>query len=286
VDEYCLPQKSSFMKNHFVHPSLIYGYDNTDKKLMAVGFDSEMIFTEITFSYDDFIKAFEEAKLFYRESAPWAETEAIQLLMPKKSGKGCQFNINRFLEELNNYLHSKGTDSSRIYKLVPLEDMKICSDIKYGLDVYDVVVRCMEKLANDILGGLDVQNIIEQCKEKVTADIMPAIDYRSIHLLYEHKRCLYDRLKYIMSSYNTSERLALLSDEFLQLIEKLNTARLTFFDLEHMFREGIGTQEINFDNLMSSFEKMVETIRLAGNEERELLGNIYKELEAVVLPIH
>lgn len=283
VDEYRLPQKSSYMKNHFVHPSLIYGYDSVGKKLLAVGFDSEMMFMEITFDYDDFMKAYEEAKLFYRESAPWAETEAIQLLKPKELNGNYPFDLNRFLEEVNNYMHSSAADSGRINKLVPPGDMEITSDIKYGLEVYGVVVSCMEKLGADILGGLDVQNIIEQCREKVTADIMPAIDYRSIHLLYEHKRCLYNRLKYIIKRYDVPESLSILTAGYLQLVESLNTARLTFFDLEHMFRTGMDVREINFDNLICSFQKMVETVRRVGNRETELLGKIYEELKAVAL---
>ncbi|ACL76662.1 phosphopantetheine-binding protein [Ruminiclostridium cellulolyticum] len=279
IDEYYLPQKGSYNEHHYVHQSMVFGYDKTAGKLMALGFDSNMLFKELIFDYDDFVKAYESAKTNYEFTAPWAETEAIQLLTPKRTEGGCKFNLSRFMEEINKYLDGSESDSSRITKLIPLEEQQMCTDIIYGPQICNAIVESLEKLGRDIVQGLDVQGMVEQFKEKMRGDIMPAIDYRSIHLLYEHKKGLYDRFKYISNNYYTSTKLNTLLEEFNKQVDKLNTARLTFFDLEHMLRFNFDPATISFENIMISFQKVIDTIKSVGDEEEQLLRDICMEFE-------
>ncbi len=279
LDEYYLPQKGSFNEHHYVHQSMVFGYDKAERKLMGLGFDTNMMFKELEFDYDDFAKAYESAKTNYKLTAPWAETEAIQLLTSKSTVGEYKFDLNKFMEEIYKYLDGSNLDKSRIEKLIPLEEQQMCTDLIYGPQIYNAMVESLEKLGRDILHGLDVQGMVEQFKEKMLGDIMPAIDYRSIHLLYEHKKGLYDRLKYITGKYYTSAKLEDLLNKFNKLVEKMNTARLTFFDLEKMLRFNFNPAEVNFEDLMASFQKVIETIRTAGNSEEELLREICREFE-------
>ncbi len=279
IDEYCLPQKGSYGKNHFVHPSLIYGYDSIQKKLMAIGFDSEMIFNEITFDFNDFVEAYESAKVHYGVFAPWAKTEAVQLLIPREFDKEYKLDLKSVLVSINNYLTSSPVNSDKIAKLVSQDEMQNFGELRYGADVYDVIVQSLEKLGSDIMKGLDVQNIIEQCREKAEADIMPSMDYRSMHLLYEHKKCIYNRIVYVMDSYGSTEVLSLLAEKYLKIIEKLNTARLIFFDLESMFNAGFDPNKIDFNELFLSFQQMTAAVKSAGDEEKTLLRQIYTEIK-------
>ncbi len=279
VDEYYLPQKGSYNEHHYVHQSMVFGYDKAERKLMGLGFDTNMVFKELEFDYDDFAKAYESAKTNYKLTAPWAETEAIQLLTPKQTAGEYKFDLNKFMEEIHKYLDGSNKDSSRITKLIPLEEQQMCTDIKYGPQICNAMVESLEKLGRDILQGLDVKGMVEQFKEKMLGDIMPAIDYRSIHLLYEHKKGLYDRFKYIASKYYTSAKLDDLLSELNKLVEKMNTARLTFFDLEHMLRFNFDPATVNFDDIMVSFQRVIDTIRTAGDREEELLKEICREFE-------
>jgi hypothetical protein len=78
---------------------MIFGYDKAERKLMGLGFDANMMFKELEFDYDDFSKAYESAKTNYKFTAPWAETEAIQLLTPKQNVGEYKFDLNKFMEE-------------------------------------------------------------------------------------------------------------------------------------------------------------------------------------------
>ena len=127
VDEYHLPGKSSYNTSHFVHPSLIYGYDNKDKKLMAIGFDAEGIFRELTFDYYSFTRAYEDGKHYYREFAPWAEMEAVQLLKPKRLEKKYNFIAEKFMDEIGCHLKSSEANCYRINSLISREELQSVS---------------------------------------------------------------------------------------------------------------------------------------------------------------
>lgn len=255
LDEYYLPDKSSYKKLHFVHPSLIFGYDNKDNRLMAIGFDAEGIFRELSLQYHSFIEAYEGGKRNYRESAPWAEKEAIQLLKLKTTECIYSFEINKFMEEIDCYLRSSDANKSRIYGLISQEELQSASEIRYGAEVYNVILEALKTLSPQMI----------------------TIDYRTIHLLYEHKKCIYDRLKYVakISKSNVESLL----DKYLALVERLNAVRLKFFDLEHMFTTGIGLNEVSQQELVGKVVEMISIIEEVGNEEPNLLGNIYKILQ-------
>jgi amino acid adenylation domain-containing protein len=255
IDEYYLSEKSNYKKSHFVHPSLIFGYDNTDKKLIAIGFDSEGIFRELTFDYKSFVEAYEGGKQHYKEFAPWAETEAIQLLKPKKLDQEYNFEINKFMKEIDYYLKSSDASSFRIDGLISQEEFQSSSEIKYGVEVYDAVLEALQTISPNMI----------------------TIDYRTIHLLYEHKRCIYDRLMYVAGS--TKANIHGLLDEYSNLVARLNTVRLKFFDLEYMFTTGIGMEDVSQQELMGRVMEIIGAISMVRNEEPQLLGNIYMRLQ-------
>ncbi|WP_031341896.1 non-ribosomal peptide synthetase [Ruminiclostridium papyrosolvens] len=255
VDEYHLPEKASYNKSHFVHPSLIYGYDNKEKKLMSIGFDTDGIFRELTFDYNLFTEAYEDGKQHYKEFAPWAEMEALQLLKPKRLDKKYNFAEEKFISEIGCHLQSSGTNGSRVNSLISQEELQSISEIKFGMDVYDVVLEALQTLSPNMI----------------------TIDYRTLHLLYEHKKCIYERLRYV--SENRKVDISGLLEEYSDLIASLNTVRLKFYDLEHMFTTGIGLDDVSQQELMEKVMAMIDMIMAAKNQESDLLGNIYKIIQ-------
>lgn len=255
VDEYHLTEKASYNKSHFVHPSLIYGYDNNEKKLMSIGFDADSIFRELTFDYNSFSTAYEDGKQHYKEFAPWAEMEAVQLLKPKKPDKKYDFTEEKFLNEMGCHLNSSETNRSRVNRLITPEELQTVSEMKFGMDVYDVVLEALQTLSPN----------------------MVTIDYRTFHLLYEHKKCIYERLNYISEKRKVD--ISALLEEYSGLIASLNTVRLNFYDLEHMFTTGIGLEEVSQNELMGKVMGMIGKIMAVKNRESDLLGNIYKILK-------
>ncbi|HEX3046859.1 MAG TPA: KR domain-containing protein, partial [Bacillota bacterium] len=157
ADEYYLPVKALYHKEHYVHHSIIYGYHHGNKQLLAIGFNAEQIFTRITFDYDTFAEAYEQGKYHYQPSAPWAETNAVELLKLKDYQEEYPFDIKRFLGKLDGYLSGRGDDTVIFsYNWKPNQDK-----IAYGIKVYGQIINHLE---NFLEGRF-------------------TMDYRAIHLL-------------------------------------------------------------------------------------------------------
>ncbi len=253
VDENYLPNKLSYNRGHFIHPSLIYGYDNEKKQLKAIGFNQN-IFQEITFDYAQFNEAYENGKLYYQYSAPWTEWSAIQLLRPKKFEKEYPFNHERFIKELKNYTLSIG-DSIRLYSFEYYEDQ-----VEYGLNVYDVFIQSME----DLLQG------------KITSD------YRAIHLLCEHKKCIYDRIEYVISRYNLEGEIVAQHEEYKKVVNQSDIIRIKVLkNLRAFGNTSIYYPTVSDLNLKqkAKVEDVINNMKELKNMEGDILKKIVYQLE-------
>ncbi len=200
VDEYYLPSKACYNKVHFVHASFIYGYDNEKGKLKAIGFNHDHMFAKMDFEYNKFRQAFENGKLHYKESASWCAWSCIQLIKPKNLHMDFPFRLDKFAADLKEYIFSI-PDSNKFYLSGHYGYETEC-----GARLHDVIISGIERLAEGMEG----------------------IDYNAIHLISEHKKCLYDRLVYVMSRYKLSDSFKKLLDEYFEVIERINRVRLSF----------------------------------------------------------
>lgn len=256
IDEFYIPEKRTYMKEHYVHHSLVYGYDNNTRRLSAVGFNAQHMFAAISFDYEAFRQAYESGRLYYMDSAPWAATNAIELLRPREYKYAYPFSTEKFMDRLRRHLASKG-DFATVYSLWADKESFGKEDVKFGLEVYDEVIRHMDNL---IKGEFTV-------------------DYRALHVLFEHRKALHKRLCYIISGYCSSwqqDRLLKLVDGYGEIVQALNDARRVFF--EHAF-----TWNDSFYNPFPPKEIIRQVITLlyqARDREKNLLPDILKELEA------
>jgi hypothetical protein len=257
VDEYYLSNKWTYMKNHFIHPSLIYGYDNKEKQVKAIGFKQNNIFTEMTFDYTEYTQAYENGRIYYKDTAPWCEWSALQLMRPKKFELEYPFSNERFLKELKNYLFSIG-DSVKLYSFEYYENQ-----VEYGFKVHDLVIRNLE-------------NMIQG---KIT------IDYRAIHLLSEHKKCIYDRIGYVISRNNLTGEILTLHQEYLEVVNNFDTVRVKF--LKYLISFGnVSFYNPNVTNLTpgqkSKIQDVINMITELKTAEYDILIKIYHQLKMLL----
>lgn len=268
VDEYYLPEKSNYKKKHFVHESMIYGYDNSQKRVMALGYNAEGILNKITFSYDDLIVAFENGKKYYKWTAPWAENSAVQTIKLNDYKSDYPFEIGRFLKELRDYINSTA-DSERAYcLLIPTERLK------FGFDIYDSVIDSLKNLYDGQI----------------------TIDYRAIHLLYEHKKLIHDRLEFVISKFGLTGRIVELSGEYQKIVNRFTAIRFKFLELQHEvlssgkptgkrleYESGIMSFEFEVvfepSKYTSSIKELIEEIKFIKSGEKELLSEVFHQFE-------
>jgi|LSQX01.1.fsa_nt_gb hypothetical protein len=160
-DEFYVPRRRYYGNHHFCHNFLIYGYDLSEQEYILIGFDERRFYGTTSITFAQFEDAF-----FSETSIP----ENVHLL-ERKEGYKYDFNLKLVYETLEDYLYRKNTSerySNSIY------DNKIAGR-HWGLDIYKRLREYFELL---ICG-----NVLN--------------DIRLLHILYEHKKVMVSRLKYM-----------------------------------------------------------------------------------------
>jgi hypothetical protein len=245
-DEYELSNKHDYRKNHYVHASIIYGYDDETRQVKGVGFDKSRLFTDLLFDYDELNKSYTSSKVHYLNYAPWCAWSAVQLIKLKSPGRQFPFSQNRFMQDLYDYIHSEA-DEYRLYNF----EYDV-SRVTFGMDVYDELVR---ELNNILRGEFHV-------------------DYRALHLLAEHKKCLYVRLSYVIENFKLDSELVQKNEELYELVLKFEEIRKQF--LGQVFRE-FDLQELT-EKQKKAIEKTSSEILQLKAVEYKLLDEIYELL--------
>ncbi len=239
LDEYYLPQKHFYNVRHFVHPSLIYGYDNNAKEFLSISFDKMQTFTKMSYSYDLFVKAYEGGKLYFiMEDAGYAEHKIVQVIQPHRFDKDYPFDIKHFLSELHNYIFSISDPYKKhICRDHQWRDKNVADEAKIvcGFDVYDDVVENLQKLAYG----------------------KSSLDYRMIHLLYEHKEGMYKKLKYLAYENNFSSEFTKYVGKYEKIVEGFKEARFLFIKFLHLKKPEILQKIIDIININKKLEKAV-----------------------------
>ncbi|PYG87831.1 amino acid adenylation domain-containing protein [Ruminiclostridium sufflavum DSM 19573] len=247
VDEYYLPDKWAYKKKHFIHPSLIYGYDNEREQLRAIGFDRNMLFTELIFNYSEFREAYQNGKTYYKETAPWCELTAIQLIRPNGFEEEYPYSNYRVLKELKDYIFGVG-DKRRLYSFMYPENHTV-----FGMQVYDEAVRNLENL---FMG-------------KAT------IDYRAMHMLWEHKKGIYDRIEYLISRNRLTGEIIPMHKEYTSVVDLSNNIRIKCLEMEN---KNIDINGLSVEQA-SLIENIIQSIKRLKSTEYDILLKIYRQLE-------
>ncbi|KNY24970.1 hypothetical protein [Pseudobacteroides cellulosolvens] len=255
LDEFYLSEKEFYNKRHFVHESLIYGYDNVNKKFMGIGFNRSHSFSKLNFDYDMFYNAFESGRGCYMETAPYATDQALQLIHIKPSGLKCRFDLSNFLKEIKSLIDSTG-NIKRVNYISPPNHEKdqwdnnnafvLKNRVIYGIDTYDVII-----------GGLDC---ILEGKQ--------VMDYRAFHLLFEHSSGISKRLEYIRSNFKKANNIESSCRMYDYEVKKLDSLRL----------DALKTPYISQPKLEKTIIDMKNSLYSVKENSKVILSEVYEYL--------
>ncbi|GAE86742.1 hypothetical protein [Acetivibrio straminisolvens] len=234
----------------------------TVEKIMAIGFDSERLFTHIEFDYNDFAKAYEKGKVNCSEFITWVDERAVQTLRPKDIRDEYHFEPKYFGEQLEKYLISSDADSEIVYDFASSEELKKCDPVRFGIDYHDALIHHIQNVLN---GNFTVY-------------------YNCFHLLYEHKKGILDRLQYIFETYGGTEELKGLIDEYSKILARANAIRLKAFEMDCVAEnpEHVSPmQKLPYEYIKPIMENFIDEIRLIKSEEHGVLKQIASFLSAM-----
>lgn len=246
IDEYYLPGKSNYQINHYVHQLMIYAYDNQNQKLKTIAFDRNQEFISTEYEYAQFIQAYEEGKKYYESSGIWVRNETVEIIRPREITNIYPFNLELFLKELKTYLLGQGEYS----KIRPNNLETNGTKASFNFCVHDELIIHL----NNLIDGKDT------------------MDYRYVHLLFEHKLIMYDRLKYIFSNFKTKDELVSLLEEYSRIVKETQIARDFFIKQVIMRLSGIVVSESHITNILLKVKRIICTVK---EKEQKVLSDIY-----------
>ena len=246
LDKFYIPDILDYQLNHFVHPVMIFGYNNDNNKFSCVDFDSVKGIVRHEINYEDFIKAFYNGKEYYLNGGSEVMLrETIISYKIKNNYCRLQFCVNRFLVELKNYIFSKPSKIKIRYQYVKRKNAV------YGLRIYDKIIDVLTNLSDE-----------------------KWIAFKSLHDFALHKKYMYDRLLYIEKNYNISEDCRLAIYKYKEIVDILEQTRL--LNIKYTIIDGYSPA--SFSHNPKFIEKFVDILKIAKEKETAVLLNIYSSL--------
>lgn len=165
-DEFYIPSKFNYNKNHNFHDYLLYGYNNEKKYFIALGYTDSWKYEEYKISYSEMY-----------DSIKWTKENNICALnngvakyefIKPKAGKRYSFDIKKVKEELYNFLTSQDSiDRTNIYGInacsIFCETLKEKFDIRYLRVVMEhssIMADRIEYISNNL--GVQLDDIIHR----------------------------------------------------------------------------------------------------------------------------
>lgn len=190
-----------------VRPYLIYGYDTADRTVSVLGFDANRFYSSLRFDYDDVLRAY-QGQLELAEILGAFPVESITVREGSLSLAPDDF----FLSRLRDYLEGRFDPVYDGWREGHNSDFTIPS---WYLDFS----------GHDMLLGARVYAHLE-CALEELPDAPRALDYTQLHLIYEHKLCLRQRLHHWASSIDASSAIRDLVLSFGAAVDCFQLARL------------------------------------------------------------
>lgn len=239
LDEYYLSCKDGYHRRHYVHESLVYGYNDDRQTVLAYGFGKNRKMEGYEIPYMEFLYAYEKGRIFYFSGASYLDDKYPY---PVDLRKLCvqeaeEFTFSKFKLQLKEYIYPKE-------KEIVDDDLHI-----YGIDVIAFIRNCIRD------------------------DNVNAIDFRTFQLLYEHKKCLLNRLCYLKEKYG-KEELSGIIREYKSIVSSYQNIRLVYLrQLKKEKNIQQADERITDTGVLKEIEKKLEGLC---REERGIIEMVLK----------
>ena len=243
LNEFYMPNKSNYKKRKYIHETLIHGYDLCYETFDIAGYNKmgQYISSKLNFSY--FKKAYmtieyaDLEKAYMKVSYSPNHTAKIGLLK-YENNRHYEFDLYLVSEQLRDYIESNNT--SERFRILDTPEDGI-----YGMKIYSYLIYCL-------------------LHKKHRYDI------RLIHILWEHKKCMLNRLIYMENKdyIDPSEKLSI---KYAKIEKKVANLRLV------MLRIFLGYKKNNeVDISIKYVKKELEDLAL---EEKSILERVLLQCE-------
>lgn len=212
VDEIAISHSTKYHRCHFVHPLMVYGYDEDKQIVKVVFFDffKGQILVEI--SYRDMVIATSCLNQFYHLGGTddTVQKTVLSCCFPPHV-KGT-FHLDVFVKQLSNYICCQ-TDHLTEWYTLSRPHVFDSDDNIFGIQIYLQLIKFLSVTESKIELG-----------------------YKALHDFVSHKKYLLDRFLYIQKNYDTSLKYSNLIEEFAQNYKLLERTRL--LNMKNQVKQG------------------------------------------------
>lgn len=229
VDEFYIPGKELYNRRHYTRELLVYGYNSQNQTFKTLGFNAEGNYTSNNVPF----RQFEEAHI---NSISRNEQDCRVFMFKYVDNAHYEFDLDAVLEQLQDYLYAVNT-SKRFRSFAPVKNYA------YGLATYRVIQSYLLFRAKNVS---DINRLI-------------------FHTLWEHKKCMQERLNFL-------EQHGFLSSSFgLQIAYegvKKETEKLRAMSFKYALTKDTAI-----------VERMIELINIIASEEKQILERVCDALK-------
>ena len=177
VDEFFIPDRTAYKRAYMPHKLLLFGYDRRLSCFDIIGFRKNGQYAPSRVNFADLERAFYSAKLTEEVQTVERDDRDLALGNPAEiwlarlnRERKCIFDVQLVIEQLVDYLSSENT-AMRFRML----DTSYYGQEGSGMDVYGCIRRRLE----------------------YSLEHPDFCDFISLHILWEHKKCMLLRIKYM-----------------------------------------------------------------------------------------
>lgn len=225
IDDFYIPEKCWYGIRHMSHDGIICGYDDRDDTYSIAAYDMNWLFRLIRIPQNSFI----EGLYACIKNKQFGELTAFKM----KENTVVNLDEKLILRYLKEYVE-KTADKFPLNQPWDVE----------GIAVQDFLIMYLEKIEEG----------------SIPSDKM---DWRALRPIWEHKRCMLDRIKAIEKKRGWNDEL---STQYAPLVEDANRVRMMYA----MYHK---TQK------QSLLDKMKAGILVVRNKEEEILKEFIKRME-------
>lgn len=245
VDKHYVIGNDRYKTGHFIHPVMIYGYDDEEEAFYCVDLNFNSGVQTNTIRYDIVYSAIKDIVVDTETNGGNETTLDNAVIIHKLINTAYvkPFDLNIYLSELHDYLHScinpyKFKESALYYK-----------NIVYGIAVYDRFIEVAGKLGKDYY-----------------------LPFKSLSDFMLHKKYMYDRLLYIKDSYMLGEKGDRFVGEYSGICDEMNALR----SLNLKYNVIDGKLPASFSHNPRFLRKLADTLSSVRDKEVQVLTDLYE----------
>jgi hypothetical protein len=227
LNEFYIPHSFFYKKKDFTHETLVFGYEYEEQCFHTLGFDKIGQFKINKIKSSDFQLAY-----LNRESGRYQQRPLPIYKYQYNNHFSYKFNMENVYNLIDDYINCKNTSEKR-----NLPDRLSHKEHVYGVEVYDKL------------------KLFYKDKSKNT-------DIRPIHLFFEHKKCMVNRIKFIEDNHYINQDYSFYQD-FREIVK-------TTSDMRNIL------MKYRFNNDGKILEKFQNNVDRMAEKEVQILKNLLK----------